>query len=159
MCPGKDSCGAYLFLPKNCTLANATGLIGQDNSSPNALTIMMDIDLVPGKLYSFRCNEYSILLLSIEMQCEMNNELMDLNTDALNLLVDGEWDWAAWSACSTTCGQGTRTRTATSTGPFYAGMPCEGSGSETENCQGKLPGVKQMSMLQGSWFIRVRQRY
>ena len=137
MCAGKDSCGAYLFSPNKCTLANATGLIGQDISSPNALTIMMDIDLVPGKLYCFRCNEYSILLLSLEMPCEkINNKLIDLNTGALNFLVDCEWDWAAWSACSTTCGQGTRTRTAHSfEGPFYAGMPCESS--ETENCQGK----------------------
>ena len=46
MCSGKDGCGAYLFEPKNCTLANATGLIG--DSSHDARTIMMDIDLVPG---------------------------------------------------------------------------------------------------------------
>ena len=140
MCTGKDGCGAYLFVPKNCTLANATGLIGQDNFSPNALSIMMDIDIVPGKLYYFRRNEYSILLLSIEIQCEISNKLLYLNNDALDFLVDGEWDWASWSACSTTCGQGTRTRTASCIlGPFYAGMPCEGNGSETEHCQGKPP--------------------
>ena len=51
-------------------------------------------------------------------------------------LADGEWVWASWTTCSTTCGPGTRTRSAQSChGPFYGGMQCPGSGTETESCQ------------------------
>ena len=52
--------------------------------------------------------------------------------------ANGEWDWGAWSPCSTTCGTGTRTRTANCKGPFYAGMPCSGTGTQTGNCSGEL---------------------
>ena len=59
-------------------------------------------------------------------------------------LADGVWVWAGWTTCSTTCGTGTRTRSATSChGPFYAGMNCSGSGTETEACQSML--VQSMS--------------
>ena len=53
--------------------------------------------------------------------------------------ADGVWVWGGWTTCSTTCGAGTRTRTATSCqGPFYAGIDCVGSGVKTEACQSKL---------------------
>ena len=55
------------------------------------------------------------------------------------LSADGVRSWGSWSPCSATCGTGTRTRTALSCqGPFYAGMPCSGSGTDTESCQGEL---------------------
>ena len=53
--------------------------------------------------------------------------------------ADGQWaSWGSWSQCSASCGTGTRNRTATScNGPFYGGLPCIGSGTETETCTGK----------------------
>ena len=74
MCTGKDGCGAYRFMPKNCTLANATELVGHDDSAPNAIvtpiastiTIMMDIDLVPSKfLYCLGTMYYVSFMLNI----------------------------------------------------------------------------------------------
>ena len=54
--------------------------------------------------------------------------------------------WDPWSSCSTSCGVGTRTRQQNScSGPLYAGMPCQGSGLETENCQSK--GHKIMILI------------
>ena len=52
--------------------------------------------------------------------------------------ADGQWAWGSWSQCSASCGTGTRNRTATPcNGPFYGGLPCSGSGTETETCTGK----------------------
>ena len=53
-----------------------------------------------------------------------------------SLPVEGEWtDWLQWAQCSTTCGPGTRDRTRSHT----AGLPCSGSDTHTEGCQG-IPG-------------------
>ena len=49
--------------------------------------------------------------------------------------VDGMFlPWSAWSACSFTCGNGTRWRNRTCEGPFYNGAPCEGDNEEIERC-------------------------
>ena len=51
--------------------------------------------------------------------------------------VDGGWiAFGAWSECSAECGGGTQTRTRTCTNPAPAngGAKCEGSASETRNC-------------------------
>ena len=53
--------------------------------------------------------------------------------------ANGEWMmWGPWSQCLASCGIETRNRTATScNGPFYGGLPCSGSGTDTEDCTGQ----------------------
>ena len=49
--------------------------------------------------------------------------------------VDGVWEeWGTWSMCSRTCGNGTRSRNRTCTGPFYGGRDCEGDPDHWERC-------------------------
>ena len=51
-------------------------------------------------------------------------------------VVDCVWgEYGEWSACSTTCGDGTRTRTRTEEiASAYGGAECSGSGTVTEEC-------------------------
>ena len=68
-----------------------------------------------------------------------------------NVSADGQWAWGSWSQCSAICGTGTRNRTATScNGPFYGGLPCRGSGTETENCTGEHFHTNPRKM--NNWF-------
>ena len=49
--------------------------------------------------------------------------------------VDGYWhDWEEFSACTKTCGGGTKTRTRTCSPPKNGGNDCEGSSTETVAC-------------------------
>ncbi|EDO41039.1 predicted protein, partial [Nematostella vectensis] len=51
--------------------------------------------------------------------------------------VDGGWsDWTKWTACTVTCGGGTRVRerSCTNPAPQGKGKHCEGSASETRSC-------------------------
>ncbi|KAK7100724.1 hypothetical protein V1264_023622 [Littorina saxatilis] len=49
--------------------------------------------------------------------------------------VDGVWEeWGDWSACSLSCGNGTRSRERTCTGPFYDGKDCDGDYVDWEAC-------------------------
>ncbi|KAF6720631.1 Brain-specific angiogenesis inhibitor 1 [Oryzias melastigma] len=49
--------------------------------------------------------------------------------------VDGSWnDWSAWTACSSTCSNGTMQRTRECNGPSYGGSECHGSWKESANC-------------------------
>uniref|UniRef100_A0A8C5H5Z3 Adhesion G protein-coupled receptor B1-like n=1 Tax=Gouania willdenowi TaxID=441366 RepID=A0A8C5H5Z3_GOUWI len=49
--------------------------------------------------------------------------------------VDGHWnDWSAWTACSSSCSNGTMQRTRECNGPSYGGSECHGSWKETANC-------------------------
>ena len=51
--------------------------------------------------------------------------------------VDGMWsDWGAWSPCSETCGNGTRSRTRSCNNPTPAndGAPCKGDSSDRGSC-------------------------
>ena len=51
------------------------------------------------------------------------------------LSVEGSWEsWGSWSACSDTCGVGTRVRSRV----HNAGLPCSGGPTHTENCQSKV---------------------
>ncbi|XP_078658182.1 tyrosine-protein kinase receptor Tie-1-like [Branchiostoma floridae x Branchiostoma belcheri] len=55
----------------------------------------------------------------------------------IDVKVDGGWsEWDAWSPCSVSCGNGTRTRTRTcdNPSPAYGGQECEGAASETQAC-------------------------
>lgn len=50
-------------------------------------------------------------------------------------LVDGAWnEWSGWSACSTSCSNGTMKRTRECNGPSYGGSECRGDWLETTNC-------------------------
>ena len=49
ICSTDDVCNAYKYLPRNCSLVNATGLIGAEKSSPAAETVMINQDLVAGR--------------------------------------------------------------------------------------------------------------
>ena len=81
--------------------------------------------------------------------CEQRKELQayencctsigySLTCDSLFLLtVDGNWtQWSHWSACSLSCGGGTRSRTRTCTDPPPSnnGKTCAGEGSEQQGC-------------------------
>ncbi|KAH3740839.1 hypothetical protein DPMN_047553 [Dreissena polymorpha] len=51
--------------------------------------------------------------------------------------VDGKWsDWSIWSACTTTCGSTTQTRSRACTNPPPSnnGTDCEGSSEESKSC-------------------------
>ncbi|XP_047454633.1 adhesion G protein-coupled receptor B1 isoform X9 [Mugil cephalus] len=49
--------------------------------------------------------------------------------------VDGVWnDWSSWSACSTSCSNGTTQRTRECNGPSYGGSECRGEWLETIDC-------------------------
>lgn len=69
-------------------------------------------------------------------------ESQDCNTQFCP--VDGIWSsWQNWSLCSTTCGDGTRSRTRPCFGPFHLGQPCplgadlENESCNLEECEGK----------------------
>lgn len=52
-------------------------------------------------------------------------------------VVDGGWtEWTEWTECSTTCDNGTQTRTRTCTNPVpqYNGSDCEGEHTENRMC-------------------------
>ena len=51
MCSTDEACNAYQYSPKNCSLANATGLIGAVLSSANAEVVMINAKLVAGMIY------------------------------------------------------------------------------------------------------------
>ena len=51
ICTTDEVCNAYQYSPKNCSLANATGLVGADLSSANAEVVMINAKLVAGKIY------------------------------------------------------------------------------------------------------------
>ena len=53
------------------------------------------------------------------------------------MAVNGQWsEWGKYSACTKSCGTGseTRTRTCTNPAPSAEGNPCQGSSSESRNC-------------------------
>ena len=53
------------------------------------------------------------------------------------IAVDGQWaTWSSWSKCSTSCDNGTwsRTRTCTEPAPMNGGKPCTGNHTDTGTC-------------------------
>ena len=58
-------------------------------------------------------------------------------------LVDCTWNvWGSWGSCTKTCGSGSMTRTRSKNGPFYGGIDCSGSLSESTSCNtNSCPGI------------------
>ena len=48
MCATDDVCNAYKYWPRNCSLVNATGLVGSEASSSIAETVMINANLAAG---------------------------------------------------------------------------------------------------------------
>ena len=48
ICSADEMCNAYKYLPANCSLVNATGLIGSKKCPPAAETVMINVDLMRG---------------------------------------------------------------------------------------------------------------
>ena len=90
MCTANEACGASFYVPGNCTLANATGLIGVDGSAPDAITAMISMNLTQGRfifckvkrvLLSFY-NIYSRLCIPVECMGNMLSDLRRRNSRA-----------------------------------------------------------------------------
>ena len=62
------------------------------------------------------------------------------------LLVDCNWNiWGSWGSCTKTCDSGSRTRTRSKNGPFYGGIDCSGSLSESSSCNtNSCPGKHKL---------------
>ncbi|XP_067281519.1 adhesion G protein-coupled receptor B1-like [Pseudorasbora parva] len=66
--------------------------------------------------------------------------------------VDGSWnDWSSWTPCSSSCSNGTMTRTRECNGPSYGGSECRGEWQETSNCFLKDCPVDGRWLLWSSW--------
>ena len=75
----------------------------------------------------------------------------------LCISAEGTWsEWESWGACSSTCGQGTRTRVKS----HYGGRrPCQGQPKETENCQGEMKKIKSDCYWNGIRWLWHMQSY
>lgn len=83
----------------------------------------------------------------------LRNEMSPNDVSEINKLyeckqpVDGSWsEWMTWSACSKTCGSGSRTRKRACNlpAPENGGKDCEGSSEETEACMTDACPDKQL---------------
>lgn len=63
----------------------------------------------------------------------------------IDITVDGQWaNWGAWTACSTTCGDGVsvRNRSCSNPAPAHGGLNCLGNSTEQRPCNLALcPGT------------------
>lgn len=67
--------------------------------------------------------------------------------------LNGHWGrWAAWSACSKTCGKGyqTRSRMCDDPPPEFDGNICEGSLVDVQMCKGNRPKCKSSNKVTGT---------
>ena len=83
MCMANEACGANLYVPGNCTLANATGLIGVDGNAPGAITVMIDTNLTQGRFIFLKVKCVPLSFYNIHRLCMvpvecMGNMLSDL---------------------------------------------------------------------------------
>ena len=60
------------------------------------------------------------------------------------ILVDGNWgEWAEWSICSKTCGEGlkNRTRECNNPTPMFGGKSCDENATDVDMCKDReCPG-------------------
>jgi len=56
---------------------------------------------------------------------------------------NGTWSiWTEWGNCSASCASGSMSRTRVCTGPFYGGLDCQGSATDTSLCnEHPCPGI------------------
>ena len=60
----------------------------------------------------------------------------------INFSVDGGWSsFGPYSACTTSCGDGvrTKTRTCSNPAPAFGGLDCEGDDTMSDNCPDNSP--------------------
>ena len=70
--------------------------------------------------------------------CHFESQFTPLDTTVNIIWILGEFEqWSEWGACSTTCGEGTRTRTRNCLGPYE----CVGSATQSELCNSPCPKV------------------
>lgn len=64
--------------------------------------------------------------------------------------VDGFWTtWEQWTACSVSCGYGTKFRNRACYGPFHNGNLCEGESNQTDSCNTfSCPGTVSYYIVQ-----------
>ena len=66
-----------------------------------------------------------------------DTRIKNLKLTLFTEIVHGKWSsWDPYSACSVTCGNGTKTRRrrCDNPSPAYSGRACAGSSSETTSC-------------------------
>lgn len=92
-------------------------------------------------------------VLKIQMDIKVVHLCVDMDIDVtlvLFYLVDGNYnEWSFWSACSATCGDGSRIRrrACENPEPSTGGKNCEALGNdvESESCnEGACPGKKDL---------------
>ncbi|XP_066919223.1 SCO-spondin-like [Clytia hemisphaerica] len=83
------------------------------------------------------------------------SESQDCNTETCPVEpVNGGWtEWAAWDACTATCGTGTqaRSRTCTNPTPANGGDTCTGDASESQDCNTETCPVEPVNGNWGQW--------
>ncbi|XP_064650190.1 hemicentin-1-like isoform X2 [Lineus longissimus] len=73
--------------------------------------------------------------------------------------VDSLWNnWGLWSACSVTCGEGTRERSRTCTPPKFGGQQCLGDGKQVNKCQKAKCAAKTVRRAIGSVLGNINDR-
>ena len=92
----------------------------------------------------FSCNIFFITNVFIKIYlCKSRGEF------TVYIAVDGQWaSWSFWSTCSTSCDNGTwsRTRTCTEPAPRNGGKPCTGNQTDMGTCNLRLCPGKNINL-------------
>ena len=116
ICSADKVCNAYKYLPGNCSLLNATGLlvIGAEKSHPNAETVMINADLVNGNIYwPPQFGPRTLLISKYDPLTVVNCGMGECPTlwTKINQQENGvEWgtkndEYGAWQVASKICGR------------------------------------------------------